>query len=154
MDRVSRLQPLVLKRLSAPPDRYPAWREAIVKYRFWLRQTGKLPNVEAFKEHFAWKKTYLTPERFEIRREALRWYYRESLPRMKVSATRTSSEPRRLLRPQGTGPVETRRVRGELDRRRERISRFPPTQQVFRVTRIALSRTGSVDGFGYSLLGG
>jgi hypothetical protein len=70
---------------AAPPDRYPAWREAIVKFRYWQRQTGKSPTAATFREHLDWKKAYLTPERFEIRREALRWYYGEGLPRMKAA---------------------------------------------------------------------
>jgi hypothetical protein len=78
---------------AAPPDRYPAWREAIVKFRYWLRQTSKPPTASTFKEHLDWKKTYLTPERFEIRREALRWYYREGLSRMKGAAGQAETPP-------------------------------------------------------------
>ena len=70
---------------STPLDRYHARREAIVKFRYWLRQTGKLPNVETFKEHLDWKKSYLNREHFEIRREALRWYYKTGLSRMKAT---------------------------------------------------------------------
>lgn len=51
------------------------WREAVVKFRHWLRETGKEATAEAFREHLAWKKTYLAPEKFEIRRQALRWYW-------------------------------------------------------------------------------
>jgi integron integrase len=61
---------------QVPPDRQRAYREAIVKFRYWLREKGKQPVVETFKEHLAWKQSYLSPERFAIRREALRWYYR------------------------------------------------------------------------------
>ncbi len=53
---------------SVPPDRRRAYREAIVKFRYWIRQTGKLSNIETFKEHLSWKQSYLSPERFELRR--------------------------------------------------------------------------------------
>ena len=36
---------------AVPTDRHRAYREAIVKFRYWLRQTGKLPAAETFKEH-------------------------------------------------------------------------------------------------------
>jgi hypothetical protein len=32
---------------------------AIVKFRYWLRETGKLPDAETFREHLEWKKSYL-----------------------------------------------------------------------------------------------
>jgi integron integrase len=51
------------------------YREAVVKFRYWLREMGKPATVEAFKEHLAWKKSYLGPEQYEIRRQALRWYW-------------------------------------------------------------------------------
>ena len=54
-------------RTSVPEDRRHAYREAIVKFRYWLRETGKLPDAETFREHLEWKKSYLTPDRFEIR---------------------------------------------------------------------------------------
>lgn len=60
---------------TVPPDRQGAWREAVVKFRYWLRETGKPPTVEVFKEHLAWKESYLPPDQFEIRRQALRWYW-------------------------------------------------------------------------------
>jgi len=60
-------------RTSVPADRRHAYREAIVKFRYWLQKTGKLPDAETFREHLEWKKSYLAPDRFEIRREALRW---------------------------------------------------------------------------------
>ena len=62
-------------RNTVPPDRQGAWREAVVKFRYWLRETGKPPTVEVFKEHLAWKESYLPPDQFEIRRQALRWYW-------------------------------------------------------------------------------
>lgn len=61
------------------------YRDAIVKFRYWLLQTGKQPDVETFKAHLAWKQSYLSPARFELRREALRWYYGEGLRRMKAA---------------------------------------------------------------------
>ena len=49
---------------SVPPDRRQAYREAIVKFRYWLKQTGALPDVEAFKKHLSWKQSYLSPGTF------------------------------------------------------------------------------------------
>lgn len=66
-----------------PVDRRRAYREAIVKFRYWLRETDKEPNASTFKEHLKWKQSYLSPERYAVRREALRWYYAEGLRRMK-----------------------------------------------------------------------
>lgn len=40
--------------------------------------------AEVFKEHLDWKQTYLAPERFAIRQEALMWYYCEGRNRMTV----------------------------------------------------------------------
>jgi integron integrase len=68
---------------ETPPDRQRYYREAIVKFRYWLREKGKEPVPDVFKEHLAWKQSYLSPERFEIRREALRWYYMTGLKRMR-----------------------------------------------------------------------
>lgn len=67
-----------------PAERRSQYREAIVKFRYWLRQTGKSPVQDSFKAHLEWKKSYLPPDRFEIRREALRWYYRTGLMRQKT----------------------------------------------------------------------
>ncbi|MEI7902296.1 MAG: hypothetical protein WCK89_18750 [bacterium] len=36
---------------DVPADRRRAYREAIVKFRYWLRETGKPPIAETFKEH-------------------------------------------------------------------------------------------------------
>ncbi len=69
---------------TVPAERRQPYREAIVKFRYWLRQTGKTPDAETFKTHLDWKKSYLPPEKFEVRQEALRWYYREGLKRMKA----------------------------------------------------------------------
>ena len=60
---------------TVPADKQALWREAVVKFRYWLRETGRAPTVEAFKEHLAWKKSYLPPARYEERRQALRWYW-------------------------------------------------------------------------------
>jgi len=49
------------------------YREAVVKFRYWLREKGKRADLEAFKEHLAWKKGYLPAKKYEIRRQALRW---------------------------------------------------------------------------------
>ena len=45
-------------RTSVPADRHHAYREAIVKFRYWLRETGKLPDATTFREHLEWKKSY------------------------------------------------------------------------------------------------
>ena len=60
---------------TVPANLQKEYREAVVKFRYWLREKGKAASVEVFKEHLAWKKSYLSPERFETRRQALRWYY-------------------------------------------------------------------------------
>ena len=57
------------------------YREAVVKFRYWLREKGKAANVGAFKEHLAWKKSYLPPEKYELRRQALRWYWEKGAKR-------------------------------------------------------------------------
>ena len=70
-------------RETVPQELQSRYREAIVKFRYWLRQTGKQPDVETFKAHLEWKRSYLSPERFEMRRDALRWYFQEGRRRMK-----------------------------------------------------------------------
>ena len=62
-------------RETVPPEKQGEWREAVVKFRHWLREAGKRPTVDVFKEHLAWKQSYLPPERFAVRRQALRWYW-------------------------------------------------------------------------------
>ena len=62
-------------RTDIPAEQQSAYREAIVKFRYWLRETRKPANAETFKKHLAWKQSYLNPEQFAVRREALRWYY-------------------------------------------------------------------------------
>jgi hypothetical protein len=71
----------VLKQTVAP-ELQQEYREAIGKFRYWLKQTGKTPNVKTFKEHLEWKKSYLSPEKYEIRLKALRWDYKKGLNRM------------------------------------------------------------------------
>jgi integron integrase len=66
------------------PDCQPAWRTAIIKFRYWLRETGKTPVAAAFKAHLDWKKSYLPPGEFAVRRAALRWYYKEGLKQMQT----------------------------------------------------------------------
>ena len=51
------------------------YREAVTKFRYWLREKGEAANVEAFKRHLEWKKSYLPPKKYELRRQALRWYF-------------------------------------------------------------------------------
>jgi integron integrase len=81
-------------RAKVPSDLQRGYREAIVKFRYWLRQTGKPANAATFKEHLAWKQSYLSAERFAVRRQALRWYYQEGRKR----ASRDESQ----LRPEET----------------------------------------------------
>ena len=50
-------------RVSVPADRRHAYREAIVKFKYWFQETGKLPDAETFREHLEWKKSYLAPDR-------------------------------------------------------------------------------------------
>ena len=90
---------------EVPPDRQRHYREAIVKFLFWLREKGKIPVRDTFKEHLEWKKSYLPPDRFEIRREALRWYYKTGQEQMQKTddshaAVRTEPAP-----PEGT-PIQ------------------------------------------------
>ena len=63
-------------RTDVPPEKQACYREAVVKFNHWLRSTGKSPSLDAFKEHLAWKQSYMDAARFAERREALRWYYR------------------------------------------------------------------------------
>ena len=53
------------------PDRCRAFREAIAKFRYWLRETYQKPVAEAFKRHFDWKQTYFDSDRFAISQEPL-----------------------------------------------------------------------------------
>ena len=60
---------------TVPADLQAGYREAVVKYRYWLREKGKSATAESFKEHLAWKKSYLPARKYEIRLQALRWYW-------------------------------------------------------------------------------
>ena len=60
---------------TVPADLRAGYREAVVKYRYWLRERGKSATAESFKEHLAWKKSYLPARKYEIRLQALRWYW-------------------------------------------------------------------------------
>jgi len=62
-------------RESVPVALQAGYREAVVKFLYWLRETGEQPNVAAFKEHLEWKKSYLPAKQYELRRNALRWYW-------------------------------------------------------------------------------
>ncbi len=90
-------QPLVFEdwetvlKAEVPPDRQRRYREAIVKFRFWLREKGETPVVATFKAHLDWKKSYLPADRFEVRREALQWYYNTGRRRMKKTVPGESS---------------------------------------------------------------
>jgi len=52
---------------EVPAELRPLCRQAIVKFRYWLRQTGKSATPETFKAHLDWKATYLPPEKMAIR---------------------------------------------------------------------------------------
>lgn len=65
-------------RQTVPANLQRSYREAVVKFLYWLRETGKVARVEVFREHLAWKQSYLSPERFAARRDALRWYYEQA----------------------------------------------------------------------------
>ena len=60
---------------TVPADLRAGYREAVVKYRYWLREKGKSATAESFKEPLAWKKSYLPARKYEIRLQALRWYW-------------------------------------------------------------------------------
>ncbi len=60
---------------TVPAEKQGPYREAVVKFRHWLRENQKPPTTEAFRAHLAWKKSYLAPDQFEVRRQALRWYW-------------------------------------------------------------------------------
>ena len=62
-------------RETVPAEKQWEWREAVAKFRYWLWETGKQPTAEVFREHLAWKRTYLPPDQVEVRRQALRWYW-------------------------------------------------------------------------------
>ena len=64
--------------VEVPADCRAVYREAVVKFLYWLRETGKRPTAEAFQEHLAWKKSYLAAPQYEMRRQALRWLWRWS----------------------------------------------------------------------------
>lgn len=64
-----------LLRETVPTELQRDFREAVVKFRYWLREKGMPANLAAFREHLAWKKTYLSPAEYEMRRRALRWYF-------------------------------------------------------------------------------
>ena len=51
-------------RETVPVHLQTAYHEAITKFRYWLWEKGKAANVTAFKEHLAWKQSYLPPENF------------------------------------------------------------------------------------------
>jgi hypothetical protein len=45
---------------AVPVKLQAGYREAVVKFRYWLREKGKTASVEVFNEHLAWRteKTY------------------------------------------------------------------------------------------------
>ena len=93
---------------TVPKELQGGWREAVVKFRYWLKENGKPATTEMFKEHLAWKKSYLTREKFEVRRQALRWYWEKGRERMvEVSDARYST-----LIDQGKSPTKIEAATG------------------------------------------
>jgi integron integrase len=112
---------------EVPLELQRGYREAIVKFRYWLREKGRSADLATFKEHLAWKQSYLSPERFAVRRDALRWYYKEGRKRAdrgqpvlphaasveSVERPTGKEEPIQPPAPGGrTGPDSTRMGRG------------------------------------------
>ena len=60
---------------TVPAALQAGYREAVMKFRYWLREKGKAATVAAFKQHLAWKKSYLPAKQYETRLQALRWYW-------------------------------------------------------------------------------
>ena len=91
---------LVVLKSEVPVEKQAGYREAILKFLYWLKSTGKTPTVEVFKEHLAWKKSYMDPVRFDLRREALRWYYAAGLKKTtQTPAVVPSAPPQPPARP-------------------------------------------------------
>ncbi len=91
-----------------PANRQQSYREAIVKFRDWLQDTGKSPVAETFKEHLEWEQSGFLPEQCEMRRDALRWYYKEGHQRMKASGL-ANSQPL----PPKSHPIHESQFEGE-----------------------------------------
>ena len=87
---------------TVPAGLQAGYREAVTKFRYWLREKGKTATVEAFKEHLAWKKTYLEPDQFQVRRQALRWYFENSRPK-EIPATPSGNPNGAAPRPAPAG---------------------------------------------------
>jgi hypothetical protein len=66
---------------TVPGELQGAYQVAVTKFRYWLWEHRRLPTAEAFKEHLAWKQSYLPPDQFAIRRQALRWYWERGVKR-------------------------------------------------------------------------
>jgi len=96
----------VLQAEVSPELRRP-YREAIVKFRYWLRESGKPATAASFREHLAWKKSYLPPEKLALRQEALRWYYRKGFSRMRP-AIAPAGAATRIPNPVDAQPEESR----------------------------------------------
>ena len=50
-------------RAEVPLELQRGYREAIVKFRYWLREKGRSADVATFKEHLAWLKTLFAEDR-------------------------------------------------------------------------------------------
>lgn len=78
---------------TVPTERQEHYRKAIAKFRRWIRETGKAPVADTFKEHIEEEKSSLPREQFEMWLEGLRWYYKEGLRRMKTAAGEAMPQP-------------------------------------------------------------
>ena len=105
---------------TVPVALQASYREAAAKFRYWLREKGKVANVEAFKRHLAWKKSYLPPKQYEIRRQALRWYWDKGRkiggPRSEVGSPQSENNR----------PPSTNQQRPTLPRYAREMTDVPP----------------------------
>lgn len=109
-------------RESVPVALQAGYREAVVKFLYWLREKGKQPNVAAFKEHLEWKKSYLPTKQYELRRNALRWYWQvgrkirgpRSVGRGSTGLTSSRGVPP-ARGPSATGNLQTRTLNPMTD---------------------------------------
>ena len=102
-------------RESVPVALQAGYREAVVKFLYWLREKGKQPNVAAFKEHLEWKKSYLPAKQYELRRNALRWYWQVG---RKISGPRSEGRgPAGPTSSRGAPPARGSATTGNLQSR-------------------------------------
>ena len=92
-------------------------RAAAVKFRYWLREKGRAATVAAFKQHLAWKKSYLPAREYEIRLQALRWYWDKGKKR-RVQESGVSGQKR--------APDRTNEQQPTASNRRVEMTDVPP----------------------------